>query len=132
MKGWFDKKPRTHQTLTERHVLMKVTPLFGGKYVRPTTGRLLELRTMPYHEYLQTPEWKKRRFSMLRWSRRRCEECGSKEKLQVHHKTYERRGQELASDLKVLCRDCHETHHLREVIAEAHEAEARLGVFYGS
>jgi hypothetical protein len=33
------------------------------------------------------------------------------EDLQVHHRTYERRGAELADDLVVVCRQCHEIHH---------------------
>jgi hypothetical protein len=120
VKGWFEKQPR-REPLTARHNVQIVRPNFSRKgkssVTHPTLARLLELKTMPYREYLQTPEWQKRRFSMLRWSRRKCEECHGKNKLQVHHKTYERRGHELSSDLMVLCKDCHETLHLREEIA---------------
>ena len=31
--------------------------------------------------------------------------------LEVHHRTYERLGEELASDLTVLCNRCHHVHH---------------------
>jgi len=40
-----------------------------------------------------------------------CQLCNSKDNLNVHHRTYERRGHELASDLIVLCKQCHKTFH---------------------
>jgi len=76
---------------------------------------LLELlRTMPYDEYLQTPEWQEKRKEALRRADYRCQLCNSDESLDVHHRTYERRGYELASDLIALCRDCHKTFHAIE------------------
>ena len=47
----------------------------------------------------------------------KCCTCGSRDKLQVHHNTYERIGRELDSDTTVLCDDCHglfhQTHYYR-------------------
>jgi 5-methylcytosine-specific restriction endonuclease McrA len=41
-----------------------------------------------------------------------CNEEASKGKpLDVHHRTYERRGAEKAEDVIVLCRRCHELFH---------------------
>ena len=40
-----------------------------------------------------------------------CELCPNRDSLQVHHKTYERYGQELLTDLVALCRECHARHH---------------------
>jgi hypothetical protein len=51
--------------------------------------------------------WKNMRKDILRL-RNRCEECGSKHFLELHHKTDERLGRELTTDLEVLCRTCHE------------------------
>ena len=39
------------------------------------------------------------------------EVCGVKHRLQVHHLTYERLGNERDEDLKVLCWACHEREH---------------------
>ena len=36
-----------------------------------------------------------------------CQACGSKKRITVHHKTYERFGNEKISDLMPLCWDCH-------------------------
>lgn len=70
-----------------------------------------ELRTMPYQDYLQTDHWKQTRAVALDAAGRRCQLCNSPERLQVHHRTYERRGEELPSDLIVLCNSCHSTFH---------------------
>jgi len=73
---------------------------------------LLELRTMPYKEYLHTPYWKHRREARLRAAGHRCQLCNSGSvSLNVHHRTYERLGEELDGDLIVLCRTCHSTFH---------------------
>lgn len=71
-----------------------------------------ELRTMPYQEYLQTPEWQARRQRHLRSAGYRCQLCNAGDRsLHVHHRTYERRGNERWADLLVLCSDCHAKHH---------------------
>lgn len=73
--------------------------------------RMNNLETMPYSMYLKTPHWQEMRLGALRRARNRCELCNNTRWLDVHHKTYERRGHELESDLIVLCRNCHEKFH---------------------
>ena len=42
----------------------------------------------------------------------RCQVCNGDEKLNVHHRTYERYpGRERLADLTVLCERCHKKHH---------------------
>lgn len=77
------------------------------------TDRINELRTMPYEDYLQTPEWQDRRASALARAGERCQVCNADRELQVHHRTYERRGNEDPGDLTVLCRPCHARFHDR-------------------
>ncbi|MGH3427730.1 MAG: HNH endonuclease signature motif containing protein [Mycobacteriales bacterium] len=74
---------------------------------RETEARVQQLRTMPYAEYLQTPEWKGLRYKKLRAVGFCCEFCSARINLQVHHRTYERRGCERLDDLRVLCDSCH-------------------------
>lgn len=73
--------------------------------------RARQLRTMPYRDYLQTPEWKETRERKLKAVQFRCQVCNGKGVLNVHHRTYERRGEERWGDLIVLCQDCHHGFH---------------------
>lgn len=69
-------------------------------------------REMPYEEYLKTAYWAAKRRAAIIRAQGRCQVCNSNTSLQVHHRTYERRGCEHAADLTVLCKRCHERHHL--------------------
>jgi 5-methylcytosine-specific restriction endonuclease McrA len=64
-----------------------------------------------YREYLQTPEWKKRRNKVIHKARRRCQICNAETRLNVHHRTYARRGNEDRGDLIALCESCHAKFH---------------------
>jgi hypothetical protein len=86
--------------------------------------RVHELRTMPYREYLLTPEWQERRRARLRAARFRCQVCNAQDRrLNVHHRTYERRGDEYARDLIVLCEDCHHLFHRNGSLAPHGEGD---------
>jgi hypothetical protein len=74
--------------------------------------RLAELRALPYRLYLRTPEWQRTRAAALLRAGNACSlDVTHTDGLEVHHRTYERRGAELASDLVVLCHACHQLHH---------------------
>jgi Mrr N-terminal domain len=74
--------------------------------------RLAELKAMPYRQYLRTPEWRRTRAAALKSAENCCSlDVTHTEGLEVHHRTYERLGAELASDLVVLCHACHRIHH---------------------
>ena len=81
-----------------------------------------------YYEYLRSAEWQGKRFAAIQRARNRCQVCYSDGNLDVHHRTYERLGDELASDLTVLCRTCHTTFHSRMAQApqKSHHAERTL------
>jgi 5-methylcytosine-specific restriction endonuclease McrA len=81
-------------------------------------ARVAELRTMPYREYLQTPEWQQRRKAALKRAGYACQVCNRKRQLHVHHRTYERRGDEYTADLIVLCDDCHALYHGKGLLAD--------------
>ena len=69
------------------------------------------LREMPYPEYLLTTHWQWTRYRKLAQAGYRCERCHGTAMLEVHHKTYERIGQERMDDLTVLCDRCHRMIH---------------------
>lgn len=69
------------------------------------------LKDMPYADYLKTKHWQQVRHNAIERAGGRCQVCNSTDRLNVHHNTYERRGEELPSDVIVLCQRCHETFH---------------------
>lgn len=74
--------------------------------------RLAELRSMAYRVYLATPEWRYKRREMIKWAERKCQRCREfSHLLQVHHRCYDRLGEELVEDLEVLCDKCHRQEH---------------------
>jgi hypothetical protein len=84
----------------------------GGEVITVTPQRERVLRGMPYKEYLLTPEWQARRTAALERALYRCQVCNrGRCELHVHHRTYERRGAELPSDLIVLCARHHALFH---------------------
>jgi hypothetical protein len=63
-----------------------------------------------YRRYLQSQQWKEKCARKLKEAKHCCERCGIPEeyaRLEVHHKTYERLGNELSIDLEVVCVHCH-------------------------
>ena len=87
----------------------------GNAYSKEREQRaeeLQKLKTMPYKEYLQTEHWQSFRKRVLRYHGYRCQLCGAdKTQLNVHHRSYENRGQEQYNDVIVLCHDCHSKFH---------------------
>jgi len=68
-----------------------------------------QLRRMPYTQFLETRYWSLVKALLLRARRDRCEDCGSRGPLDVHHVTYAHQGSEVwhMDDLKLVCRRCH-------------------------
>ena len=74
-------------------------------------ARNQQLSKMSLEEYLNTREWKVKRNRALIQAGSRCQVCASTYRLEVHQRTYQRLGDELLSDLLVLCRSCHQHYH---------------------
>jgi hypothetical protein len=71
-----------------------------------------------YRAYLRSPEWAIRRQAALERAGGRCQLDRTHEgPVDVHHNTYDRRGDEAPEDLIVLCRECHARHHGHELAA---------------
>jgi len=77
----------------------------------PKAYEIMKYRRMDYGYYLRTEHWKQVKLDALDRAGHKCQVCGSIERLQVHHNTYERRGQERPEDVIVLCHDCHTLFH---------------------
>lgn len=74
---------------------------------------------MDYSDYLRTPHWQKVRADALRRAKYHCALCDAEKRLEVHHRTYARRGHENPEDVIVLCDGCHEHHHKNGKLARA-------------
>ena len=72
------------------------------------------LKHMNYSDYLLTAWWETIRVLKLQLEDETCGQCGTGFQLEVHHKTYETKGDELPCDLEILCRSCHQMAHLPE------------------
>lgn len=66
---------------------------------------------MDYQEYLKSEKWQFTRQIILNFWGQRCALCNSQKNIEVHHRTYERLGHELTTDLLPLCQHCHTHHH---------------------
>lgn len=66
------------------------------------------LKAMPYPAYLQSKHWQRQRREARSRANDHCQVCNSGVQLEVHHRTYDRLGCELPTDLFVLCYDCHD------------------------
>ena len=72
-----------------------------------------ELNNMPYAEYLKTEHWQKLRERAKERDGNKCVLCSSKERLEVHHSSYEHRGRDHyeIDDIVTLCHECHSKYH---------------------
>lgn len=65
-----------------------------------------------YNKYLKSKKWNGKRISVLKRDNYTCRDCGTKKALlDVHHITYDNIFCERLSDLKTLCRKCHNIEH---------------------
>jgi len=67
-----------------------------------------------YKRYIRSEDWRNKRELVLKRDGYRCRNCGSGVGLQVHHKCYDRFGDESLDDLITLCNVCHEKVKLNE------------------
>jgi len=93
---------------------------------RQSRARRAEAAPVSYRSYLASSTWRTKRNRALRLANYRCQRCGSKRDPNVHHRTYERLGAELDSDLEVLCFTCHNGHHREEAASTPGSIYVRL------
>ncbi len=82
-----------------------------------------QLAALPYDDYLQTRHWRRRRDRALWLAGDRCERCGGRRLLDVHHRSYARLGCEDDTDLIVLCHPCHDHTHEELALAAGGEGQ---------
>jgi len=72
-----------------------------------TLDRIERSRVWTYEAYVHSPEWATRRRIALVTAGGRCQRCGARGALEVHHLHYRTLGREEEGDLEVLCKTCH-------------------------
>jgi hypothetical protein len=67
-----------------------------------------------YFNYINSDKWKRKSKEFKKLRNFRCQRCKKKkweQDLNTHHLNYACLGHEKLSDVRVLCRDCHEKYH---------------------
>lgn len=80
-------------------------------YNVPLGSTVYQKRKLPYPEYLETKHWKQVRKAALKAIGHKCQLCGKKKRLNVHHNNYQCLWKETLRDVVILCRDCHKIFH---------------------
>lgn len=115
------KETGDEDTFAYRRLHEIVTSAFDDNSVdallESMAAHIARLQAMPYSEYLETEEWKMTRHYAIERAGRRCQTCNRARRLQAHHRTYDRLGEEWLDDLTVMCDGCHETFHQHQELA---------------
>jgi 5-methylcytosine-specific restriction endonuclease McrA len=91
-------KIRIFESVLEKHKLLYI------KY----------LKGLPYKEYLKSKHWIETKNKILLKYHYRCQLCNNNKLLEVHHNNYENIGEEIETDLILLCKKCHSKYHNKE------------------
>ncbi|AXH68949.1 HNH endonuclease [Streptomyces phage SparkleGoddess] len=67
--------------------------------------------TPEYKRYIESDRWKLVCARYWAVYGKKCQACGSRKNLHVHHNTYERFGREVLRDLTGVCQPCHREIH---------------------
>lgn len=64
----------------------------------------MKSKRQAHQEFMKSPEWENIKKKLFKLRGKKCEICGSKKHIQVHHLTYKRfGGKERPEDLQILC-----------------------------
>lgn len=82
---------------------------------------------MTKENYLKSPEWTAKRKARMAIDGKRCNHCGARHNLQVHHWNYANFGNEnVETDLITLCDDCHLDYTMFGLFGSYHVNESDL------
>lgn len=81
-----------------------------------------------YLKYLKSEKWANIRLDLFLCRGEKCELCERKNKLQIHHLTYDRIFNEEPEDLVILCSRCHRNQHPVEQIKKRIKVKPKLSL----
>lgn len=93
---------------------ISVAPPHVRQRARARNIVLRRLGYKDYADYLRSPHWATIKAAYRASELPQTCQCGEAERLQLHHTTYERLGQERLEDLTPLCPECHTMIHVLE------------------
>jgi len=121
---------KTNETILEEYTVYKNnqikprnTPLVNkkkkkgrkhSKNIRRNIARISEKNK--YVKYLESKHWEDKRKEFYTFLKKsglpmKCDLCGSRKRLNIHHMTYDNIGCEDMHDLQLLCQMCHMEEH---------------------
>lgn len=102
---WFALHLSRWQTRWPRHVPVSCSDTAGEALWMCVTKN--DARPA-YHTYIVSEAWRDKARAAKERAHHHCQVCNAGHvQLDAHHRTYERLGRELATDITVLCRTCH-------------------------
>ncbi len=119
--NWRDKESRKDRDCIARAALRAENAAnAAARALTPVAERRRSTRRQRYEDYLRSPHWIKFRRRLLQQRGAKCEWCGARKRLEVHHLHYRTLGQETSVDVAVLCYKCHHGVHFRKKQLESH------------
>ena len=85
-------------------------------------------QTPSYSQYLLTSHWRKVRKAAIERADGHCQLCGETQRLEVHHNTYQRLGEEKPTDVVCLCRECHVMFHKHKRLVGSMNSSEAMGM----
>lgn len=84
----------------------------GSKFYYTTPKKeAVKSKSMDYHDYLKSPEWRLLKSEIVKERGSACQLCLKKVGLELHHMSYKRLGKEDKRDVLLVCRSCHSYIH---------------------
>lgn len=74
-------------------------------------NKRLENHKRKYYKYLKSKEWTDIKIDLYQTRGKKCEVCGSINRIEVHHVHYKNVFKEEPEDLILLCKNCHKKEH---------------------
>ena len=83
-----------------------------NSYIDTWITRQAKLNGLSYSDYLKSKEWQLiRRKAYKRPHLKKCYVCGSTDKLELHHRSYNTIGTTDLRNVRAVCRTCHQAIH---------------------
>lgn len=120
LKRYFEilgiKKPNKRAGILAIQEYNRATsPIYRGRSIPGLTLQKKKGKRRDYKRYISSLKWKNFKQDIIDERGASCEECRKPcDKLDLHHKTYDRLFNEGREDVVLLCRSCHEKVHGRK------------------